>query len=146
MTVAMGKVMQKIKLTSYTDIIRVQDGHLAPELIRSMEVDALIDTGARSTLVLPADVVAKMGFAQVEVKKVRLADGSLIDSPRVTGIHLEICGRDMLTSAHVMPAGTTPLVGQIPLEELDLVVDPKRQELRPNPEHPDGPVLDALVA
>jgi hypothetical protein len=31
----MGKVMQKIKLTSYTDVIRAQDGHLAPELIRS---------------------------------------------------------------------------------------------------------------
>jgi clan AA aspartic protease len=137
--------MQKIKLTSYTDIIRAQDGHLAPELIRSMEVDALIDTGA-STLILPADVVAKMGFTQVEVKKVRLADGSLIDSPRVSGIHLEICGRDMLTSAYVMPVGTTPLVGQIPLEELDLIVDAKRQELRPNPEHPDGPIIDALAA
>jgi clan AA aspartic protease len=141
----MGKVMQKIKLTNYSDIIRAQDGHLAPELIRTIEVDALIDTGA-STLILPADVVAKMGFAVVEVRKLRLADGSLIDSPRVGGIHLEICGRDMFTSAYVMPAGTTPLVGQIPLEELDLVVDPKRQELRPNPEHPDGPIVDALAA
>jgi clan AA aspartic protease len=137
--------MQKIKLTSYSDIIRSQDGHLALEEIRTVEIEALIDTGA-STLILPADVVAQMGFTQVEVKKVRLADGSLIDSPRVTGIRLEICGRDMLTSACVMPAGTTALVGQIPLEELDLVVDPKRQELRPNPEHPDGPIVDALVA
>ncbi len=116
-----------------------------PELIRSLEVEALIDTGA-STLILPADIVARMGFAQVEVKKVRLADGSLIDSPRVTGIHLEICGRDMITSAYVMPAGTTPLVGQIPLDELDLIVDAKRQELRPNPEHPDGPIIDVLAA
>lgn len=87
-----------------------------------------------------------MGFAEVEVRKLRLADGSLIDSPRVTGIHLQICGRDMLTSAYVVPAGNTPLVGQIPLEELDLVVDPRRQELRPNPAHPDGPIADALVA
>jgi len=46
----------------------------------------------------------------------------------------------------VMPAGSAPLVGQIPLEELDLIVDPRGQELRPNPEHPDGPVLDALLA
>ncbi len=137
--------MQKIKLTNSADIIRAQDGHLAPELIRSIEIEALVDTGA-TTLILPADVVAQLGFAQVEVKKVRLADGSLIDSPRVTNIHLEICGRDMLTSAYVLPAGTTPLVGQIPLEELDLVVDPKRQELRPNPEHPDGPIVDALTA
>ena len=137
--------MQKIKLTNSADMILAENGHLARELIRSLEVDALIDTGA-TTLVLPADVVAQLGFAQVEVKKVRLADGNLIDSPRVTHIHLEICGRDMLTSTYVMPAGTTPLVGQIPLEELDLIVDPKRQALRPNPEHPDGPIMDALSA
>lgn len=35
--------------------------------------------------------------------------------------------------------GTTPLVGQIPLEGLDLIVDPKLQEVRPNPESPDEP-------
>jgi hypothetical protein len=52
----------------------------------------------------------------------------------------------MFTSACVTPAGTTPLVGEIPLEELALIVDPKRQELRPNPEHPDGPIIDALAA
>jgi hypothetical protein len=61
-------------------------------------------------------------------------------------MRLEICGRDTLTSAFVTPAGTTPLVGQIPLKELDLIVDPKRQELCPNPEHPDGPIIDALAA
>jgi hypothetical protein len=52
----------------------------------------------------------------------------------------------MLTSAYVIPAGTIPLIGQIPLEELDLIVDAKRQELRPNREHPDGPIIDALAA
>jgi hypothetical protein len=52
----------------------------------------------------------------------------------------------MLTSAHIVPAGNIPLVGQIPLEELDLVVDPRRQGLRPNPAHPDGPIADALTA
>ncbi len=137
--------MQKIKLTNYSDIVLAERGHLRREQIRTMEIEALIDTGA-STLILPADVVAHLGFAQVEVRKMRLADGSLIDSPRVSGIHLEICGRDMFTSAYVMPAGTTPLIGQIPLEELDLIVDPKRQELRPNPEHPDGPIIEALAA
>lgn len=137
--------MQKIKITNSADVVLAQSGHLPQEQVRSIEIDALIDTGA-TTLVLPADVVAKMGFALREVRKLRLADGNLIDAPCVTNIRLEICGRDMLTSAYVMPAGSMPLVGQIPLEELDLIVDPKRQSLRPNPEHPDGPVLDALIA
>jgi hypothetical protein len=132
--------MQKIKLTNYADIVRAQHGYLAPELIRSIEVDASIDSRV-TTLALPADLIAQVG-----IKSVCPVDGSIVDSRRVIGIRLEICGRDMLTSAYVMPAGTTPLIGKIPLAELDLIIDPGRQGLRPNPEHPDGPIIDAMAA
>ena len=72
---------------------------------------------------------------------------TLIDPPVSTLIlPSDVAAATMLTSAYVMPAGTTPLIGQIPLAELDLVVDAERQELRPNPEHPDGPIIDALSA
>ena len=42
----------------------------------------------------------------------------------------------------MLPAGTPALTGQIPLEALDLIVDPKSHEVRVNPESPDAPVLD----
>jgi hypothetical protein len=38
------------------------------------------------------------------------------------------------------------LLGQIPLEGLDLVVRPKTQDVMPNPEHPDGPVMEVFAA
>jgi hypothetical protein len=37
------------------------------------------------------------------------------------------------------------LIGQIPLEELDLVVDPKSRELSVNPASPDMPLLDLMA-
>jgi hypothetical protein len=43
-----------------------------------------------------------------------------------------------------MPPGSTPLIGQIPLEGLDLVVNPKSRELTVNPASPDVPRLDLL--
>jgi hypothetical protein len=52
----------------------------------------------------------------------------------------------MFTDALVEAAGTMPLIGQIPLEELDLLVDPKSRELRVNPASPDAPLLDLLSA
>ena len=55
-------------------------------------------------------------------------------------------GRDTVINALVEAAGTTPLIGQIPLEELDLLVDPKSRELRVNPASPDAPLLDLLSA
>ena len=66
--------------------------------------------------------------------------------PWVVGVKLEIRGREAVVSALVGPAGSTPLIGQIPLEEMDFVVDPKSRELRPNPASPDAPVLDLLRA
>jgi hypothetical protein len=39
-----------------------------------------------------------------------------------------------------------PLLGQIQLEELDLIVDPKNRELCVNPASPDAPLLDLLYA
>ena len=137
--------MQKIKLTNMRDAILASAGHLAPDRVRSAEIDALIDTGA-TTLIIPEDVAALLGLTVAERRKVKLANGQLADSQRVTDIKLEICGRDMPIDAFTLPAGTTALVGQIPLEALDLVVDPRRQELRPNPAHPDGPIVKALRA
>jgi hypothetical protein len=50
----------------------------------------------------------------------------------------------MTTDALVLPTGSTPVIGQIPLEELDLVVDPKSRELTVNPASPDTPTLDLM--
>jgi hypothetical protein len=46
----------------------------------------------------------------------------------------------------VEAVGTTALIGQIPLEALDLIVDPKSREVRVNPESPDAPLLEILLA
>jgi hypothetical protein len=50
----------------------------------------------------------------------------------------------MSCDALVVPSGTTPLIGQIPLEELDLVIHPKTGELTVNPDHPNEQRLYAL--
>jgi clan AA aspartic protease len=108
-------------------------------------VQALVDTGA-TMLVLPADVVAKLGLFPDGYRKVRYADGRIRELPWVSSIRIVILGRETVTNALVEDAGTTPLVGQIPLEELDLIVDPKSRELRVNPDSPDAPLLDSLSA
>jgi len=52
----------------------------------------------------------------------------------------------MTCDALVLPAGTTALIGQIPLEGLDLVVDPKSRDVHVNPASPDGPLMELLRA
>jgi clan AA aspartic protease len=139
----MGKVMEKIKLTNSYDEDKVQSGYWQPEQVRSLEIDALVDTGA-TMLMLPADVVDRLGLKERGHRKVRYANGEEDTIPWVGGVRVTILGRDMIADALVEPAGTTALIGQIPLEELDLIVDPKSRALRVNPASPDAPLLDLL--
>jgi len=137
--------MQKIKLTNSQDEKDVRRGQMTAEEVRSVEIEALVDTGA-TMLMLPADVVTALGLLPDGYRKVRYADGRVTEIPWVSGIRINILGRDTVTNALVADVGTTPLLGQIPLEELDLLVDPKSRELRVNPTSPEAPLLDALLA
>lgn len=137
--------MQKIKLTNSYDEEDVTRGHRKTADVRSTEIEALVDTGA-TMMVLPADAVSRLGLLPAGYRKVRYADGRVAQVPWVSGIRVTILGRDTVINALVEAAGTTPLLGQIPLEELDLLVDPKSRELRVNPASPDAPLLDLLSA
>ena len=140
----MGKVMTRVKLTNYVDADKAREGLLAPEAVRTAEVEALVDTGATS-MAIPEDVRALLGLAVLGVRRAKLADGSVLAFPWVGGLVVEICGRETTCDALVGPAGTTPLVGQIPLEALDLLVDAKTGDVHVNPASPDMPCLDLLA-
>jgi clan AA aspartic protease len=137
--------MQKITLTNSYDEEDVTRGHRKTGDVRSTEIEAMVDTGA-TMMVLPADAVSRLGLLPAGYRKVRYADGRVAEVPWVSGIRITILGRDTVINALVEAAGTTPLIGQIPLEELDLLVDPKSRELRVNPASPDAPLLDLLSA
>jgi clan AA aspartic protease len=140
----MGKVMNIIKLTSYDDLVLVEAGHLAEGGVRSVEVEGLVDTGA-TTLVIPEELQHKLGLKERERRKVRYANGQVAEIAQVSGLVLEILGRRMHIDALVQPDLAQPLIGQIVLEALDLIVDPKSRDLLVNPASPDMPTLDMLA-
>jgi clan AA aspartic protease len=137
--------MTRVRLTNFADIEIARRGQLPADSVRTVEIDALVDTGA-TMLVLPEDVVNRLGLAIRGTRKARYADGRVAEIPWVAGLIVEILGRETSCDALVEPAGTTPLIGQIPLEALDLLVDPKSRDLKVNPASPDTPLLDLLVA
>jgi len=139
----MGKIMTKLKLTNNTDWDLTQAGKLEPGKVRVVEVQALVDTGA-TLLALPAEVCRALGLVHQGSRRVRYADGRVKDVPWVGGVRIEILGREMTCDALVQAEGTTPLIGQIPLEGLDLIVDPKTLDVLVNPASPDIPLMDLL--
>jgi clan AA aspartic protease len=135
--------MTKLILENVVDLGMAENGSLPRDQVRRVEVEALVDTGAVA-LILPQDIVDALGLTTRERRVAKLADGSTCEVTRATGVRVEILGRDMTTDALVVPAGNTPLIGQIQLEYLDLIVDPRNQELRTNPRSPDVWMFDML--
>ena len=104
-----------------------------PEL-ESVEIDALADTGAVH-LCIPIHVQLQLVLEEIDRKEVVLADGSRKLVPYVGPIELRYRNRIGFAGALVM--GEQPLLGAIPMEDMDLVVVPKTRRVIVNPESPN---------
>ena len=121
--------MTKVELCNLTDHENARRGLNPAEQVRKATIEALVDTGA-VMMAIPEDVALALDLPLLEIRTVTLADGTRRQVPKVGGMRIEILGRQMTCDAFVMPVGTTPLIGQIPLEGLDLIVDPGTREIR----------------
>jgi clan AA aspartic protease len=106
----------------------------------SVEVQALVDSGAMA-LCIPESVARQLGFDTTEVYSTRLkiADASWVNLPVVGPIRINFANRTCSTDAYVL--GDEPLIGVIPIEAMDCIIEPRNQQLVVNPKHPDGAVL-----
>lgn len=104
-----------------------------PEL-EPVEVDALADTGAVH-LCIPSHIQIQLKLEEIDKKEVTLADGSQKLVPYVGPIELRYKNRVGFAGALVM--GDQPLLGAIPMEDMDLVVVPKTREVIVNPNSPN---------
>jgi clan AA aspartic protease len=106
---------------------------------KSIQVEALVDTGA-TFMCVTEEIATQLGFDVTEVSQqvVTLADGHMRKVPKIAPIEITFENRAYVTEAIVL--GNEPLLGVIPLEAMDLIVDPRRQMVAVNPQHPNYPV------
>ena len=128
----MGKVIVKIKLTNLFDLALHSRG-FSKNKPRHVEVESLVDTGA-TRLYLKPSVIKKLGLQRVDAVRSRTTNGEAIRF-KYEPVQLELMGRKENFDVIEVPESVPNLLGQVPLEVLDLVVDSKRQKLIPNPDH-----------
>ena len=130
----MGKVVVKVKLTNLLDL-GVRRRKLSKAKPRVVEAEALVDTGA-TRLYLKPSVIRALGLEKVDSIISQMTNG-LKRRAVYEPVRLEVQGRygnfDVVDIGESLPN----LLGQIPLEYLDFVVDAKNRKLIPNPEHGD---------
>jgi len=129
----MGKVIEKVRLISLFDPTKTK------------EIDAVIDTGA-TMLVLPQDIIKELNLKKMREAKVRYANNKTEVKSIYGVVTVEIEGRAGEFNVLAEPEDSQPLVGQIVLEQLDLIVDPSTRKVIPNPRSPEMPMVEILMA
>ena len=104
--------------------------------LQPVEVEALADTGSLF-LTVPESVATQLQLETLELRTVKLADGSSRQVPYAGPVQLFFKNRHGFTGALVM--GDQVLFGAIPMEDMDLIVNPRTQVLEIPPEAPNIP-------
>jgi clan AA aspartic protease len=123
----MGIVHTEITIKNARDVLngRYENGK-APE-VRQTTVQVVVDTGAM-TLVINEQMRQQLGLAVVGTKQARLADDTKKTVQIAEPVEVHWKNRSMTCQPWVVNSGRI-LLGAIPLEDMDLIVDPAKQEL-----------------
>jgi len=130
----MGRVLTNALIESSEDFWAAKRGLLSSDQVRRVEVtDALVDTGAM-LLSLPTRMIRQLGLSPTAIKRVTSSIG-LGEAAMYEAVQLTIQGRTCTMDVMEVPDGVPVLIGQLPLEHLDFVIDPRNRVLVGNPAH-----------
>jgi clan AA aspartic protease len=124
----MGEVRTEITLANIRDMAKASDGLIPESDVRQLTVNALVDTGAW-TLVINEETREKLGLKVKKTGEATLAGGIKAQSQITEFVVIRWKDREAACEAVVLPGETETLLGAYPLEGMDLMVHPKRQEV-----------------
>ena len=111
--------------------------------VAPMTVRALVDTGAVN-LCTPSHVALQLELEELERREITTADGRSTLVPYVGPIQVRFENRSCFVGAFVH--GNDVLLGSIPLEDMDLVLNPRLETVTVNPESPNIPSAYVMSA
>lgn len=134
----MGMVHANIEIFNAADLELADRLQIGEEEIRRIEISCLVDSGP-VMLTINEDIRDALGLRIKDHRPSQLADGTRIMLPVAGPVEVRFEGRFCTTNALVLPDDNEPLLGAIPMEEMDLWINPNRGMLTPI--HPEGPVM-----
>lgn len=108
--------------------------------VRRMHVNMLVDSGAYM-MAINETILSQLDLPIIEKRKAQMADGSIVGYDVAGPIEVRFANRKAVCNAFVLPGDSEPLLGSIPMEEMDVLIHARKQELLVNPDHPNYAVL-----
>ena len=134
----MGEVKVSVKITNAVDLGMFRRNLMPREEIRSVTVEAVVDTGAVRSCI-PVDLKEELGLETIRHINAQMANGQTESVELTDAAYIDILGRVATESFLVL--GSEVLIGQTALESTDLLVDCNRQKVITNPDHPNSAVI-----
>jgi len=131
----MGLAYADVELINGYDLENARRHIIGEDEVKRMHVNMLVDTGC-IMLCINESIQSQLQFPVYEKRKAETADGIIVECDVVSGVELRFRNRQTTCRAMVLPGNSEPLLGAIPLEDMDVLIHPQRQELIVNPEHP----------
>jgi clan AA aspartic protease len=136
----MGLVYADITLINAVDVELAKRHIIGQEEIRAVTLNMLVDSGAYM-MAINETIQSQLELPFIEKRKVQVADSRVAEYDVVGPVHVKFANRKATCNAFVLPGDSEPLLGAIPMEEMDVLIHPQRRELVVNPEHPNYAVL-----
>lgn len=137
---AMGFVYADILLISGDDLTDLKRKRITEDEVKRMKVNVLVDSGA-IMLAINEEICQQLDLYALDKRPAQMADGSVVMLDVVGPIEIRFGNRRTNVDAIVLPGNAQPLLGVIPMEDMDVLIDPKANELIINPEHPYKPLV-----
>ena len=131
----MGLVYANLELISAGDIELERKGYISKNDIKKVEIKALVDSGAYM-MCINEHIQNQLDLMKIKTTEAEMADGTMQKLDVVGPLIVNFKNRTTSCNAIVLPGETEVLLGSIPMEDLDVIIDPKRQTLEVNPEAP----------
>jgi clan AA aspartic protease len=131
----MGLVYADIELLNGDDLAMVRRKLMDEDEVKRMRVNMLVNTG-NIYICINENIQEQLQLPVLEQRKGQLANGHIVEYDVAGPLEVRFKNRRCTVNAMVLPGENEPLLGAIPLEDMDILIHPQRQELVVNPDHP----------
>jgi hypothetical protein len=131
----MGLTYADIELINTDDLALARKSIIGQDEIKRLHSAMLVDSGALN-LCINESMQAQLQLPFIEKRVAVLANGSREEYDLVGPVVVKFKNRQTVCNAFVLQGDNEPLFGAIPMEDMDVLLHPSRQELIVNPEHP----------
>jgi clan AA aspartic protease len=126
--IEMSITYTEITLKNMEDAILARRGDIKPSETRQVTVQAMVDTGS-TDLVISEATRQQLGLKIARTERLDLADNRSEVFPVTEPVWIYWKDRETSLAAVVIPGDGETLLGALPMEAMDLTVNPLRQEV-----------------